>query len=164
MLLLLISFNLSAQEEEEEETQQDTTQTSTFGSIVMPDPGSIQSKYDYDPALDLYFYKKSLGETNIGLPLVLSPEEYEELVIKEEMQRYFRLKNQALSGRSDDADALQQDLLPDFYVNSDFFQSIFGVGETAAIGSVAVCFLCCCFCFLLCSMSSGYLIIGSRRE
>ena len=44
------------------------------------------------------------------------------------------------------------------------FQSIFGVGETAAIGSVAVCFLCCCFCFLLCSMSSGYLIIGSRRE
>ncbi|MAO34393.1 MAG: cell surface protein SprA [Zunongwangia sp.] len=142
VLLLLISFNLSAQEEEEEETQQeqDTTQTFSFGRISMPDPGSIQSKYEYDPVLDLYFYKKSLGETNIGLPLVLSPKEYEELVVKEEMQRYFLLKNQALTGRSDDADALQQDLLPDFYVNSDFFQSIFGGTniDIAPQGSVAM--------------------------
>ncbi|MUP44514.1 cell surface protein SprA [Gramella sp. BOM4] len=108
-----------------QETPQDTTGY-VLGNIELPDPESIVSLYEYDPILDRYFYKENLGDLNLGLPLVLTPEEFEELVLSEEMQNYFKLKNDALSGRKEGSEEIQKDLLPDFYVNNNFFESIFG--------------------------------------
>ncbi|MDT0686284.1 cell surface protein SprA [Autumnicola psychrophila] len=127
VLLLVITFKLSAQEEE---TQQDTTGTGyVLGEISLPDPDSIVTKYEYDPVLDRYIYRQILGEINISLPLILTPEEYEELVLQEEMRDYFKLKNDALSGNKEGAEEIQRDLLPDFYVNNNFFESVFGGTE-----------------------------------
>ncbi|WP_417885200.1 cell surface protein SprA [Zunongwangia sp.] len=123
ILLFLISFNGVAQEEE---TEQDTTETYKEGEIILPDASGISTKYEYDPVLDLYFYKKSLGETNIGLPLVLSTKEYQNLILSKDIRDYFKQKNLAVSGRTDNVEEAQQDLLPNFYVNSRFFESIFG--------------------------------------
>ena len=124
LFLLVFSFNSVAQETE---TTQDSTATGyVLGEINLSDPESITKKYEYDPVLDRYFYKESLGEISLGLPLVLTPEEYEDLVLQEEMRNYFRLKNDALTGRKEGAEDIQRDLLPDFYVNSSFFESIFG--------------------------------------
>uniref|UniRef100_UPI0036D223EC T9SS outer membrane translocon Sov/SprA n=1 Tax=Salegentibacter chungangensis TaxID=1335724 RepID=UPI0036D223EC len=124
-MLLVVSVRLSAQE-----TQQDTTQTGyDLGTISLPDPSSIVTKYEYDPVLDRYIYRRQLGEFDISAPLILSPEEYEQLVLEEDMRNYFKLKNDALSGNKKGADELQKDLLPDFYVNSGFFESIFGGSE-----------------------------------
>ncbi len=133
-LLLVFTLDSVAQE-----TPQDTTSTGyVLGQISLPDPESIVSKYEYDPVLDRYFYKESLGEINLGLPLVLTPEEFEELVLEEEMRNYFKLKNDALSGRKEGAEDIQRDLLPDFYVNNNFFESIFGGSEINVVpqGSV----------------------------
>ncbi|MDT0643366.1 cell surface protein SprA [Zunongwangia sp. F363] len=128
VLLLVISFNLSAQEEEQ--TPQDSTQTGyVLGEISLPDPESIVTKYEYDPVLDRYIYRRSLGEINFSLPLILTPQEYEDLVLKEEMQNYFKLKNDALAGNKEGAEEIQRDLLPDFYVNNNFFESVFGGTE-----------------------------------
>ncbi|MCH4821946.1 cell surface protein SprA [Gramella lutea] len=125
LLILVLSVESFAQE-----TPQDTTATGfDLGEISLPDPESIVSKYEYDPILDRYFYKENLGEINLGLPLVLTPEEFEELVLQEEMRNYFKLKNDALSGRKEGAEDIQRDLLPDFYVNSNFFETIFGGSE-----------------------------------
>ncbi len=111
-----------------QETPQDTTGY-VLGNIDLPDPDSIVSMYEYDPVLDRYFYKESLGDINLGLPLVLTPEEFEDLVLSQEMRDYFKMKNDALSGRKEGSEEIQKDLLPDFYVNNSFFESIFGGTE-----------------------------------
>ncbi len=125
LILLVFSLDSVAQE-----TPQDTTSTGyALGQISLPNPESIVSKYEYDPVLNRYFYKESLGNINLGLPLVLTPQEFEDLVMEEEMRNYFKLKNDALSGRKEGAEDIQKDLLPDFYVNSNFFETIFGGSE-----------------------------------
>ena len=113
-----------------QDTPQDSTQTGyDLGELSLPNPQSIVSKYEYDPVLDRYFYRERLGQINLGLPLVLTPQEFEDLVLQEEMRNYFKLKNDALSGRKEGAEEIQRDLLPDFYVNNNFFESIFGGSE-----------------------------------
>ena len=125
LILLVFSVDTVAQE-----TPQDTTSTGyVLGQLSLPDPESIESKYEYDPILNRYFYKERLGRINLGLPLVLTPQEFEDLVLQEEMRNYFKLKNDALTGRKAGSEDIQKDLLPDFYVNSNFFESIFGGSE-----------------------------------
>lgn len=136
LLCILVSIEATAQE-----IPQDSTKIGyALGSISLPDPTSIVSSYEYDPVLDRYFYKERLGDINIGLPLVLTPAEYEELVLQEEMRNYFKLKNDALSGKKQGSEDIQKDLLPDFYVNNNFFESIFGGTEINIVpqGTVAM--------------------------
>ncbi len=125
LILLVYCMDAAAQE-----TPQDSTKTGfVLGELSLPDPESIESFYEYDPILDRYFFKEKLGSMNLGLPLVLTPEEYEEMVLDQEMRNYFKLKNDALTGRKEGSEDIQRDLLPDFYVNNNFFESIFGGSE-----------------------------------
>ncbi|MFV8226300.1 cell surface protein SprA [Christiangramia aquimixticola] len=125
--LILLAFSIDAVAQD---TPQDTTSTGySLGTISLPNPQSIVSQYEYDPVLDRYFYKEKLGSINLGLPLVLTPEEFEDLVLAEEMRNYFKIKNDALSGRKEGVEEIQKDLLPDLYVNNNFFESIFGGSE-----------------------------------
>ncbi|APU68692.1 hypothetical protein C723_2918 [Christiangramia flava JLT2011] len=125
LILLVYCMDAAAQE-----TSQDSTKTGfVLGELSLPDPESIESFYEYDPILDRYFFKEKLGSMNLGLPLVLTPEEYEEMVLDQEMRNYFKLKNDALTGRKEGSEDIQRDLLPDFYVNNNFFESIFGGSE-----------------------------------
>ena len=96
------------------------------GEIALPDSSSISKKYTYDSESDRYIFSKEIGGYLIGIPLVLSIKEYEALVLKEQMQNYFKKKVQALSGKGLDIDDTQKNLLPELYVNNKFFQSIFG--------------------------------------
>ena len=45
--------------------------------------------YTYDPVTDRYIYNSKLGEFNINYPVILTPKEYEELVLRESMRNYF---------------------------------------------------------------------------
>ena len=63
---------------------------------------------------------------NINYPIILTPKEYEELVLRESMRKYFKDKSDAIDGKKEGSDAKKKDLLPRFYVNSGFFESIFG--------------------------------------
>lgn len=137
-LVLAVQFSALGQDTI---TKQDTTRTGySLGKIRLPNPSSIVAAYKYDPILDRYVYTESLGNFNISAPLILTPEEYRELVIQEEMQKYFQQKIDAISGKKEGVQDEQQDLLPGFYVNSDFFQNIFGGGDIELIpqGSVAL--------------------------
>lgn len=136
--LCALSSPVAAQETE---TPQDTTETGYYlGTLKLPAPNSIVASYEYDPVLDRYIYKETLGRINISQPLILTPEEFEHLVMEEEMQNYFKQKIDAFSGRTEAAEEAQRNLLPNFYVNSSFFESIFGGGEIELIpqGSVTV--------------------------
>ncbi|MEM9141480.1 MAG: cell surface protein SprA [Bacteroidota bacterium] len=129
------------QEEDPVEQQADSVKTGVaLGRLRMPNPESIASKYIYDPKLDRYIYNESIGDFDIGYPIILTPEQYLELVRQEGIKAYFKEKADAYSGKKEGSEEARRNLLPNFYVNNDFFQSIFG-GNTIEVipqGSVAM--------------------------
>ena len=62
----------------------------------------------------------------LDMPLVLSPKEYAQLVLKLEIGSYFKNKVRAIGSNNEELQEIQKDLLPDLYKNSNFFSSIFG--------------------------------------
>ncbi|NQY29696.1 MAG: cell surface protein SprA [Flavobacteriaceae bacterium] len=103
-----------------------------LGQLSMPNPISITSKYTYDPFTDRYIYTESIGDFNINYPVILTPKEYEKLVLQEYIKGYYKTKLDALEGKKEGAEEAQKNLLPEFYVNSSFFESIFG-GNTIEV-------------------------------
>ncbi len=128
-------------QEEENETEQDSTKTGyRLGQIQLQNPNSIIGKYTYDPVLDRYLYTEKIGDVDVSYPIVLTREEYRQLILEEQMKEYFKQKSDAVSGRDEDSEEFQKNLLPIFYVDNEFFESIFGGTEIEVIpqGSVEV--------------------------
>jgi len=100
-----------------------------LGKILLNNPDSIVAKYVYDPVLGGYVYSEKLGDFNIGHPVILSSEQYLELVRKEGIKEYFKEKSDAFSGKKAGSEEARKDLLPNFYVDNKFFESIFGGTE-----------------------------------
>ncbi|WP_422614480.1 cell surface protein SprA [Ascidiimonas aurantiaca] len=142
--LLFIGFVFSGVQIHAQNTDpqvQDSVKTGvSLGKIILKNPESIVSKYTYDPILDLYFYNETVGDFNINYPVILTPEQYRKLIQKENMRDYFKQKIDAVAGKKEGSEEAQKNLLPNFYVNSNFFESIFG-GNTIEVipqGSVAM--------------------------
>ena len=128
-LLSLFVFAF-AKAQDPTETPQDSVKTGVrLGSLKFPDPPSITSLYTYDANLDRYVYSSSFNGYNIDFPFILTREQYLERVLKQQMMDYFKEKAAAIAGKSEEDKAKQKDLLPNFYVNSDLFASIFGGTE-----------------------------------
>ncbi len=131
---VLIGFLLMGQWSfSQDPVQQDSTNTGySMGTINMPNPGSIVSKYTYDPISDRYIYTETIGNFNINYPIILTPAEYHKLVLQEQQRLYYKQKIDAAEGKKDGAEEQQKNLLPEFYVNSGFFETIFG-GNTIEV-------------------------------
>ena len=114
-------------------TVRDSTSTTfSFNNLLLPNPNSIVSKYTYDPITNRYIYTESLGRINVNYPLILTPEEFRRLVAQENMKSYYKDKIDAYDGRKTGLDDAQKNLIPELYVDSDFFESIFG-GNTIEV-------------------------------
>ena len=74
----------------------------------------------------MYLYTETIDGYPINAPMVLSPKEFEAMLLAEQMKGYFQGKIAALSGNAENLTETQKNLLPEVYVNSKFFQSIFG--------------------------------------
>ena len=126
---------------QEPEQQQDSTKTTfAFGKLNMPNPNSIVAKYTYDPILDRYIYTEKIGNFNTNYPLILTPEEFQKLVLQEKLKEYYKQMADAVAGQKDGTEEGQKNLLTEFYVNSGLFETIFG-GNTINVvpqGSVEV--------------------------
>ena len=85
--------------------------------------------YTYDPEQDRYIFNASIGEYPMGAPLVLTPKEFEERVLKAQMKAYFQQKVTLIGRKAEEDNSAQKDLLPELYVNSKFFSSIFGSNQ-----------------------------------
>jgi cell surface protein SprA len=125
LLFLFLSFNVQAQVDEEE---QDTIPVtgSDLGKIEISNPPSILEAYTYDPVTDRYVYTNTVDGFNINYPIILTPQEYQELALRESMRDYFQQKSDAIDGKKEGSEEAKKDLLPRYYVNSGFFESIFG--------------------------------------
>lgn len=141
LLLLLYTGMTSVLYGQELEQETDSVKTGfSLGKMRLENPESIVSKYTYDPGLDRYIYSETVGNFDISYPLILSPEEYLELVRKEGIKSYFKEKIDAVSGKKEGSEAARKNLLPNFYIDNNFFESIFG-GNTIEVvpqGSVAM--------------------------
>ncbi len=128
-----------AQETDEQEV--DSVKTGyDLGRIALENPESIVSRYLYDAKLDRYVYNEKIGDFDIGYPIILTPDQYYDLIKKEGIKSYFKEKSDAYSGKKEGSEEARRNLLPNFYVNNDFFQSVFG-GNTIEVipqGSVAM--------------------------
>lgn len=136
--LIVISFLVfvsqsSFSQDDPDPDDTDSTKTGySLGNIKIPNPQSIVSKYTYDPATDRYIYTETVGKFNINYPIILTPEEYQKLVLAEQQRNYYKQKMDAIAGIKDGTGDEQKNLLPEFYVNSGFFETIFG-GNTIEV-------------------------------
>ena len=94
--------------------------------ISFPESPIIDKTYNYDPITNMYYLSKSIGGYPINTPLVLSPYEYEDWILKQDIKTYFKQKTQTLDGVSSGLEEAQKNLLPELYINNKYFQSIFG--------------------------------------
>ncbi|MDN3676107.1 cell surface protein SprA [Flavobacterium paronense] len=126
-LVLLLSTSVFAQvtPTEPKPTEPEPTGYST-GKVEIKNPNSIVNAYTYDPASNRYIYTSTMDGFNINYPIILTPKEYEELVLRESMREYFKEKSDAIDGKKEGSEAKKKDLLPRYYVNSSFFETIFG--------------------------------------
>ncbi|MBD0778295.1 cell surface protein SprA [Maribacter sp. ANRC-HE7] len=135
------SYAQDTEGDSDTEQVQDSVKTGfSLGRLKMDNPESIISKYNYDPNLDRYIYSEKVGDFNIGYPIILTPDQYYELVRKEGIKDYFKEKHDAYSGKKEGSEDARKNLLPNFYVNNNFFESVFG-GNTIEVipqGSVAM--------------------------
>ncbi len=140
VVVFLFSFSKSVFAQNAPIKRDSTSTTFSFKPLSLPDPNSIQGKYEYDPVRNRYVFNTKLGEYNVRYPLYLSPDEFFKLIQKEEVRKYFKSKSDALTGRGEDAEEKRKRLLPIFYVNSGFFETVFGSNEIEIVpqGSVEV--------------------------
>ena len=105
----------------------DTIENTVYlGSFKLKTPSFFKSKYTYDPVLNKYIYSTKLGDIDIGMPLVLTPEEYRKRIKEENIKSYFSEKIDLLKDEDPEDISKLKNLLPDLYINSNFFQTIFG--------------------------------------
>ncbi|NDI97833.1 cell surface protein SprA [Flavobacterium sp. LaA7.5] len=116
--------------EEEEEAARDTIKGYNTGKVEIDNPRSIVDAYTYDPVTNRYIYTSTFDGFNITYPIILTPEQYDELVLREAMREYYQEKSNAIDGKGTDEE--KKNLLPRYYVNSSFFETIFG-GNTIDI-------------------------------
>ncbi len=80
----------------------------------------------YDPQSGNYILMEKIGDYYIKNPTQMTPEEYKEYRLQRDMLEYSKDKINAVGGKTKDAADVQKNLLPTYYVNSNFFESIFG--------------------------------------
>ena len=107
-LLFLISSNAFSQVEEDDKPK-DSVGYKT-GRVEIGNPNSIINAYTYDPITNRYIYTSTFEGFNINYPIILTPKEYEELVLRESMRAYYKQKSKAIDGKGTDAE--KKDLLP----------------------------------------------------
>ena len=124
LLVLLSDFTLQAQVDEE---VQDSTKTGySTGQIGIPNPPSVVDLYVYDPITDRYVFTSSVSGFSVNYPVILTPKEYDAMILRESMHAYYKKKLDAIDGKKEGSEAAKKDLLPRYYVNNSFFETIFG--------------------------------------
>lgn len=100
------------------------------GGLFLDDLAEKEIIFDKD--LNKYVIIEKIGNYSTRTPIFLTPNQYAQYRLKRDMMQYFKDKVSATNSKKKGASAAQKDLLPTYYVNSDFFKSIFG-GNTIKV-------------------------------
>jgi cell surface protein SprA len=80
----------------------------------------------FDKGLNKYVIVEKIGDYETKTPIYLTLKEYEQYLLKRDMTAYFKEKVSATNSKKKGSKELQKNLLPTYYVNSKFFETIFG--------------------------------------
>lgn len=108
------------------------------GGLYLSDPSEVKIEYDAD--LKKYVVVKKIGDYYVKHPVYMTLEEYKAYSLKKDMLNYYQNKVGATNSKKKGSAEAQKNLLPTYYINSDFFESVFG-GNTIEVnpqGSVLV--------------------------
>ena len=86
----------------------------------------------FDKELNMYVIIEKIGNYYTKNPIFLTEKMYQQYLLKRDMTEYFKAKVSATNSKKKGSLAAQKDLLPTYYVNSKFFESIFG-GNTVKV-------------------------------
>ena len=86
----------------------------------------------FDKALNKYVIVEKIGDYYTKTPIYLTKKEYAQYRLKRDMLQYFKEKVSATNSKKKGSEKAQKDLLPTYYVNSKFFEDIFG-GNTVKV-------------------------------
>ncbi|WP_299059341.1 cell surface protein SprA [uncultured Polaribacter sp.] len=94
----------------------------------------------YDKGLDQYVIIEKIGDYQTRTPVYLSPSEYAQYRLKRDMRQYFKDKVSATNPKKKGSQETQKNLLPTYYINSKFFETIFGGNsvEVTTTGSLGL--------------------------
>ncbi|MDC1162187.1 cell surface protein SprA [Tenacibaculum sp.] len=103
--------------------------SSQTGGLFLKNPSEI--KVTYDKALNKFVVIEKIGAFEVGTPIFMSPKEYDEYRLNKDLKGYFKEKVDANSKKKGNKNK-RKNLLPKYYVNSKFFESVFG-GNTVEV-------------------------------
>ncbi|PQJ68969.1 T9SS outer membrane translocon Sov/SprA [Polaribacter butkevichii] len=83
----------------------------------------------FDKDLNKYVIIEKIGDYYTKTPIYLTQREYADYRLKKDMTQYYKDKVSATNSKKKGSKDAQKDLLPTYYVNSDFFKTIFGGSE-----------------------------------
>ena len=89
-----------------------------LGKIQLPLSESVITNYVFDADSNLYVYSKNIGGYPINTPLVLTVQEFNNLVIEEKINGYFKEKLSLLRGNSENLNEIQKNLLKTYQKTS----------------------------------------------
>jgi len=105
---------------------------SKVGGLYLENPKNSEKKIEYDVDNSNYIFTNKIGDYNISHPYLMSRKEYSDYILNKSMQEYFRDKSDALDPKKNKNNRNSDNLLPQFTVNSKFFETVFG-GNTIEI-------------------------------
>ncbi|MGI9532889.1 cell surface protein SprA [Lutimonas sp.] len=140
MLLLSTTFASAQINSENNSVTSGQSTTSARNDTIQPLPYSFNSNQSgslflndnkeleviYDPKTGNYILMEKIGDYYIKYPTQMTAEEYKDYRLQRDMLEYSKDKINAISGKTKGADDVQKNLLPTYYVNSNFFESVFG--------------------------------------
>jgi len=108
------------------------------GSLYLADPSISEISYDVETGN--YVILEKIGDYYVKRPIYMNQEEYKKYRLKKDMFEYYKDKISATNSKKLGSEDAQKNLLPTYYVNSSFFESVFGGNtiEVNAQGSVLV--------------------------
>ena len=106
------------------------------GKLFLNNPSKFT--VTFNKKLNKYVIVEKIGEFNIGVPIFMSPEEYRKYRLELDMKGYFKEKVGASNSKKNGIEIAQKNLLPKYYVNSKFFESIFGDNSVEVIPTGSV--------------------------
>lgn len=104
--------------------------TDEGSGLYLKDPANMKEEVTYDPETNMYIITRKIGETEVGTPRYLTPEEYREYVFSQQSTDYWEQKAGSGAGRKRETEEDGRDagsgLIPQIEVGGERFRNIFG--------------------------------------
>ena len=132
LFVLFTNSNLVAQTTQQKDTLKLKYNFNHYqnGGLFLKDPSKIE--IIFDKVLNKYVIVEKIGNYYVRTPIFMTPAEYKKYRLQRDMIDYFKTKVSATNSKKKGSKEAQKNLLPTYYSNSKFFQTIFG-GNTVKV-------------------------------